>query len=158
MKLSYHFAPGHADDGVSASVPLGLLAKVPEGRFDWLVPGLLRDKCIALVKALPKAQRKQLVPVPDYVDRALTRLAPSDDALLPALAARLEQISEARIDVASWAMAPVDDFYRMNIIVLDDAGRRLAGGRDIRALREQLAVEVQKSIAEESQGGFEPRR
>jgi len=158
LKLSYHFAPGHADDGVSASVPLGLLAKVPEGRFDWLVPGLLRDKCIALVKALPKAQRKQLVPVPDYVDRALTRLAPSDDALLPALAARLEQISEARIDVASWAMAPVDDFYRMNIIVLDDAGRRLAGGRDIRALREQLAVEVQKSIAEESQGGFEPRR
>ncbi len=158
LKLSYHFAPGHADDGVSVSVPLGLLAKVPEGRFDWLVPGLLRDKCIALVKALPKAQRKQLVPVPDYVDRALIRLAPSDDALLPALAARLEQISEARIDVASWAMAPVDDFYCMNIIVLDDAGRRLAGGRDIRALREQLAVEVQKSIAEESQGGFEPRR
>ena len=158
LKLSYHFAPGHADDGVSVSVPLGLLAKVPEGRFDWLVPGLLRDKCIALVKALPKAQRKQLVPVPDFVDRALTRLTPSDDPLLPALAARLEQISEARIDVANWAVAPVDDFYRMNIVVLDDAGKRLASGRDIQALREQLAAEVQKSIAEESQGGFEPRR
>ena len=158
LKLSYHFAPGQADDGVSVSVPLGLLAKVPEGRFDWLVPGLLRDKCIALVKALPKAQRKQLVPVPDYVDRALARLAPNDDPLLPALAARLEQLSDARIDVGSWVQAPLDDFYRMNIVVLDDAGKRLASGRDIRALREQLAAEVQKSIAEETQGGFETRR
>ncbi|WP_372860622.1 ATP-dependent RNA helicase HrpA [Spongiibacter sp.] len=158
LALSYHFEPGHVDDGVSVSLPLAMLHKVPEGRFDWLVPGLLREKCIALVKALPKAQRKQLVPVPDYVDRALSRLAVGDEPLLPALAARLEQLSEARIDLPAWSAASIDDYYRMNIIVLDDEGKRLASGRDIQALREQLAADVQKSIAEESEAGFERRR
>ncbi len=158
LALSYHFEPGHSDDGVSVAVPLALLHKVPEGRFDWLVPGLLREKCIALVKALPKAQRKQLVPVPDFVDRALSRLSAGDEPLLPVLAARLEQLSEARIDLSAWSAAALDDYYRMNIIVLDDSGKRLASGRDIYALREQLAVEVQKGIAEESEGGFVRRR
>ena len=158
LALSYHFEPGHRDDGVSVSVPLVLLHKLPEGRFEWLVPGLLREKCIALVKALPKAQRKQLVPVPDYVDRALARLTPSDEPLLPALAARLEQLSDANIDLAAWSSATIDDYYKMNVVVLDDGGKRLASGRDIVALRAQLASEVQKSIAEESQGGFEVRR
>lgn len=158
LALSYHFEPGHRDDGVSVSVPLSLLHKLPEGRFDYLVPGLLREKCIALVKALPKAQRKQLVPVPDYVDKALSRLQPSDEPLLSALGARLEQISDAKIDLVAWASAELDDYYRMNVVVLDDGGKRLASGRNIAALRTQLAADVQKSIAKEKEGGFETRR
>ncbi|NND69888.1 MAG: ATP-dependent RNA helicase HrpA, partial [Halioglobus sp.] len=53
FRLSYAFEPGGVGDGVSVTVPVALLNRVPRYRFDWLVPGLLREKCIALVKALP---------------------------------------------------------------------------------------------------------
>ncbi len=158
LALSYHFEPGKPEDGVSVSVPLNMLATLPGGHFDWLVPGLLREKCIALVKALPKAQRKLLVPVPDYVDRALQRLIPGDQPLLPDLAMALHRLSGVEIDLPSWAAVDIDDYYRMNIKVLDDAGKVLVQGRDIDALRERLADRMQRSIAEEASGGFEVRR
>ncbi|QQD17188.1 ATP-dependent RNA helicase HrpA [Spongiibacter nanhainus] len=155
--LSYHFEPGHPADGVTVSVPLGQLATLPEGRLDWMVPGILRDKCIALVKMLPKAQRKQLVPVPDYVDRALQRMQVGDQPLLPALAEALQQISNVDIALTDWPVAELEDYYRMNIRVLDDAGKKLAAGRDIARLRSQLADRVQKSISQETGNQFETR-
>ncbi|MBD2858493.1 ATP-dependent RNA helicase HrpA [Spongiibacter sp. KMU-158] len=155
--LSYHFEPGNPADGVSISIPLAMLNKVPEGALEWLVPGMLRDKCIALVKALPKSQRKQLVPVPDYVDRALTELKPSEQALLPDLAHALKRLSGIEVDIKEWGGAEIDDYYLMNIRVLDDAGKLLAQGRDLQRLRTQLADQIQRSIATETSGGFEVR-
>jgi ATP-dependent helicase HrpA len=35
----------------------------------WLVSGWLRDKVIALMRGLPKDLRRELVPIPDSVDR-----------------------------------------------------------------------------------------
>jgi ATP-dependent helicase HrpA len=154
LALSYHFEPGHPADGVSVSVPLGNLVHLAEGRLEWLVPGLLREKCIALVKTLPKAQRKQLVPVPDFVDRALPMISASDQALLPQLADALRRLSGLQIDVKEWAANRLDDYYLMNIRVLDNAGKTLAQGRDLAALKNQLANQVQQGISEESRGGF----
>ena len=84
FKLSYQFEPGQEADGVSVTIPVALLNRTPRHLFDWLVPGLLREKCIQLVKGLPKEKRKHLVPAPDFVDRALEQLPPSQyrDALL----------------------------------------------------------------------------
>ncbi|EIF44289.1 ATP-dependent helicase HrpA [gamma proteobacterium BDW918] len=157
LALSYHFEPNHPADGVSVSVPLANLPKLPEGRLEWLVPGLLRDKCIALLKNLPKAQRKQLVPVPDFVDKALPMLAVNDVGLLPSLADALRKISGLQIDVAEWSRNNIDNFYRMNIRVLDNAGKLLAQSRDLRALCAELAVQVQQGIAEERGSGFETK-
>jgi ATP-dependent helicase HrpA len=154
LALTYHFEPGHAADGVSVSVPLGNLVDLAEGRLEWLVPGLLREKCIALVKTLPKAQRKQLVPVPDYVDRALPMINAGDQALLPQLATALHRLSGLKIDVNEWAVNRIDDYYLMNIRVLDSSSKLLTQGRDLLKLKAQLADQVQQGIAEESSGGF----
>ncbi len=44
VKLEYRFDPGHADDGVSALVPLHMLRQLDAASFDWLVPGSARGK------------------------------------------------------------------------------------------------------------------
>ena len=48
--LSYEFEPTSEKDGVTLQVPLMALKQIPSRRLEWLVPGLLREKCIALVK------------------------------------------------------------------------------------------------------------
>ncbi len=55
-------------------VPAPLLLSLPAERLEWLVPGLLETKCIALVRNLPKAVRKNFVPVPDFIKAALQRI------------------------------------------------------------------------------------
>ncbi|CAA0088105.1 ATP-dependent RNA helicase SrmB [Zhongshania aliphaticivorans] len=157
LALNYHFEPGHPADGVSVSVPLTNLAHLPDGRLDWLVPGLLREKCIALVKILPKAQRKQLVPVPDYVDRALPMIKANEQALLPQLAEALRKLSGLKIEVNEWASNRIDDYYLMNIKVLDNAGKLLVQGRNLQKLKAQLAGQIQQGIAEQSQTSFTSR-
>lgn len=56
---------------MTVTIPAPLLAQVPEALLQWLVPGLLAQRCIAMVRNLPKAVRKNFVPVPDFIAAAL---------------------------------------------------------------------------------------
>ena len=58
-------------------MPLHLLNQMDARRFDWLVPGMIREKLTVLVKALPKRLRSACVPVPDFVTAALMAFPPS---------------------------------------------------------------------------------
>ena len=137
-RLKYCFEPGRENDGISVTVPLPLLNRAPRYRFEWLVPGLLREKCIALVKGLPKASRKQLVPVPDVVDAALASMQSDDVALCSALAAALRKTRGVVIADEDWDIQGLSEFYRANIRVVDERGKLLAQGRDMAALVAQF--------------------
>jgi len=132
--LVYQFEPGRDNDGVSVTVPLPLLNRAPRYLFQWVVPGLLRDKCIALIKALPKASRKQLVPVPDVVDELLNRVEPADTPLCQALGTGLKKLKGVHIADQDWDEAGLEPLYRMNIRVVDEQGKLLGQGRDMSAL------------------------
>lgn len=144
--LTYHFEPGHADDGVSIHVPVSVLHQVPEHRLEWLVPGMLRDKCIGLVKSLPKNLRKHFVPVPDVVDKALAVMAPDNKPLTEMLAFQLKRQTSVDIPPDAWQEASIDNFYRFNIKVMDDRGKCIANARNLLELRERYREQVQQNI------------
>ncbi len=151
FKLSYQFEPGKAADGVSVTVPVALLNRVPRFLFDWLVPGLLREKCIALVKGLPKEKRKRLVPVPDSVDKALAQLLtqqqPDNVDLLDALSRSLGRLGGMTLDRDDWNLAKLDDYYRMNVRVVDAKGRLLEQGRGLGELIQRFRTDTRQSIS-----------
>ncbi|MGL4565332.1 MAG: DUF3418 domain-containing protein, partial [Halioglobus sp.] len=156
LRLTYQFEPGGATDGVSVTVPVALLNRVPRYRFDWLVPGLLREKCIQLVKGLPKEKRKQLVPVPDHVDRALAVLEPGNVDLLQALSLALGRQGGPRLALEDWAPQKLDDFYRMNVRVVDADGRLLGQGRNLDELVNRFRGDTRQSVS--SGRGHSPAR
>ena len=151
FRLSYQFEPGQAADGVSVTIPVALLNRAPRYRFDWLVPGLLREKCIQLVKALPKEKRKHLVPVPDFVDRALQQLQPDNVDLLASLAARLAVLGGIALERDDLAQDKLDDYYRMNVRVVDAQGQLLAQGRDLAELVRRFRADTRQSISANQQ-------
>ena len=144
--LSYHFEPNHAFDGVSIHVPMSVLHQVPEQRLEWLVPGMLREKCIGLIKSLPKNLRKHFVPVPDVVDKILATLAPDNKPLSEALTQQLKRLTGVDIPKEAWLETSVDDYYRFNIHVVDDKGKIIASGRDLTPLRDKYRERVQQNI------------
>jgi ATP-dependent helicase HrpA len=74
LPLNYHFEPKHEKDGVTVTIPLALLNQLNPSNFEWLVPGLLEEKIIALLRSLPKQLRKSFVPVPDVAKDAIDTL------------------------------------------------------------------------------------
>lgn len=146
FKLSYQFEPGKAADGVSVTVPVGLLNRVPRFRFGWLVPGMLREKCIALVKALPKDKRKRLVPVPNYVDQALAEMQVDNTDLLQALSRVLSRLGGLKLTISDWDVSKLDDYYRMNVRVVDAKGKLLAQGRNLAQLIEEFRSDTRQSV------------
>lgn len=146
FRLSYQFEPGGEADGVSVTVPVALLNRAPRYLFEWLVPGLLREKCVQLVKALPKEKRKRLVPVPDFVDHALLELEPEDKSLTQVLALRLSQLGNLRLEPADFVLDRLDDYYRMNIRVVDARGKLMEQGRDLAVLIERYRQDTRNSV------------
>nr|WP_306671413.1 ATP-dependent RNA helicase HrpA [Endozoicomonas sp. ONNA2] len=146
LPLSYHFAPGEPDDGVTLTVPVEALRLLPGYRLEWLVPGMLFDKCVALVRSMPKPVRKNFVPVPDFVNGALESLAACDEPLTEMLGRQLTRMSGVRILEEHWNRDNLDAHLLMNIRVVNEDGDVIGQGRDLHKLRQQFSDHVQDTI------------
>lgn len=149
LPLSYHFEPNHPRDGVTLRVPAPLLPQLPAERLDWLVPGLLEVKCVALVRGLPKALRKNFVPVPDFVGAALAKLEFAQGSLPAALGRELLRMTGARVPDEAWAesAAALENHLKMNIEVVDANGKFLGEGRDLAEVTARFVQASQAALA-----------
>jgi len=155
LSLSYRFEPGQVDDGVTVNVPVALLNRLPRHRFEWLVPGMLRDKCIALIKTLPKQLRKQLVPVPEFVDKALANIKACNDPLMDVLGQQIKALAGVSVELDDWQPQQLDDFYRMNFRIVDADGQLLAQSRWLDQLMEQFKGQVTETFKAEVDHHFQ---
>ncbi len=146
LSLDYHFEPQHQYDGVSVKVPLSLLQQLPEKQLEWLVPGFLREKCMGLLKSLPKSLRKKFVPAPEYVDKAVQGMVFEGRSLVEVFAEKLRQRTGVEIPPDAWNQAALESHLIMNIRVVDDQGHELGTGRNLTELKEKFAVQSSESL------------
>jgi ATP-dependent helicase HrpA len=135
IPLQYRFEPGHDEDGVTAIIPVHQLNQLSQTPFDWLVPGMLEEKCIALIKSLPKNIRKHFVPVPETVKQCLEIEPDFKGALQEWLGNRLKKLTGEAIPLNAWSMDALTDHLKMNFRVVDDQGQLLDYGRDLKKLQ-----------------------
>ncbi len=157
LPLHYQFKPGDEADGVTIKVPLERLNSLDEGLLQWLVPGLLRDKVIALIKCLPKPQRRAFTPAPQFADAALERLAADhSDPLIPALARVLQAIGGIEIETTDFDESVLEDYLRFRVEVVDDDGEIIAVSRNLAQIQEQYGQRAKRRFMD--QLGQENRR
>ncbi|MGI9295145.1 MAG: DUF3418 domain-containing protein, partial [Pseudomonadales bacterium] len=144
--VRYRCAPGEVDDGVQVLLPQHLLAFVPNDLFMRLVPGMLRQKCVQLLKALPKPKRKQLAPVPDTVDEIFPRLQKSSEPLLELLAELVWLTRKVRIDASDWRLEQLPLEYGMLYSIVDQDDKLVTSGRDLAQLKRD-ADDIQQGQA-----------
>ena len=148
LPLTYRFDPGHDFDGVTATVALADLHAIEPQRLDWLVPGLIEEKCIDLVRSLPKAIRKNFVPVPEYAHRAVLRMPFGTGDLLASLASALAKQNGAAVSSGDFKSHELTDYLRLNLRVVDEAGNAVSHGRDVDELRKKLRVRARENLAD----------
>ena len=146
IKLQYRFEPGHDEDGVTAVIPVHQLNQLTQSAFDWLVPGLLEEKCIALVKSLPKQIRKHFVPVPETVKQCL-EIEPDFKGMVQEwLGNRLRKLTGEAIPLNAWDTTSLPAHLRINFRVIDEQGQMLDYGRELKKLQEKYAVKAVQSF------------
>lgn len=139
LPLQYRFEIGHEEDGVTVIIPVHQLNQITEEPFEWLVPGLLKEKIIALIKGLPKQLRKHFVPVPNMVDRCLEVEPDGKGSLYDWIAIRLRKLTGESIPLTAWNTDVITDHLRMNFRVIDEQGKHLDNSRDLKALQRKYS-------------------
>jgi ATP-dependent helicase HrpA len=156
LPLDYHFDPQHEDDGViSLKVPVTILRQVEEKQLDWVIPGLLEEKCLALIKSLPKAVRKNFIPAPDYAKCAAEDLAFDGRSLQESLAERLFRMTGNRVNASDFKSDVIDQHLRMNIKVMDEKGGVLGAGRDLAQLQSQFGQKAETQFTAQNRHELE---
>jgi ATP-dependent helicase HrpA len=157
LDLSYVFhpvAPGAAPnpaDGVTVHVPVVILNQLTERPFRWLIPGLREELVTALIKSLPKADRKHFVPAPDVARQALARLTEDFDSaaddLAESLALTLRRLKGHVVSPDAFGWETIPTHLRMTYRVLNASGSMLDESLDLQGLQDRLAPQVRQAIA-----------
>ncbi|MCF6236405.1 MAG: ATP-dependent RNA helicase HrpA [Gammaproteobacteria bacterium] len=153
--LEYHFDPVSQSDGITLLVPLAALNMVNASRIDWLVPGLLYEKVVALIKSLPKSIRRNFVPAPNFADACMQVLTPCEQSLSESIAVALKKITGIEINPDAWQRELLPSHLVMNFRVLDRQGKVLGEGRDLEALKAQFSGQADTHFETQTQHSIE---
>ncbi|VAW76957.1 ATP-dependent helicase HrpA, partial [hydrothermal vent metagenome] len=155
LPLQYRFSPGDSDDGVRVRVPLAALNQLRGVDFDWLVPGLLKEKCTLLIKSLPKPLRRHFVPAPDFAERCLQAMDVRSGSLINALSQQLTRISGVNIPIDAWRPERLPAHLSVFYEVVDTGRQVLGGNIDLQQLQQTLAGKCQESVGKLTDARFE---
>ncbi len=151
VALSYEFAPGEPDDGVTADIPLAALNQVSAEEFSWNVPGLREELVTELIRTLPKQLRTRFVPAPDVARDVLARLDPRRGALPGQLSAELSRLGGVSVPADAFDLARLPSHLRLTFRVTDN-DQVLGSGKDLGQLRDELRPRLRARLADAAAG------
>ncbi len=159
--LRYKFGPGQIDDGVSLVVPLENLPILKSACLDWIVPGFFEEKCLELLRGLPKQYRKQLAPIPDKVNELVPLLLRSDvyrvGHLAEILSQRIRTLFHVQIESSVWGLHDVSTHLLMNVQISDNKRKIIDQGRNLPELRQRVQLFLQDRFDDSFLAQFEQR-
>ena len=135
----YKFDPDKNEDGATVKIPSSYAPMVPSESLDWLVPGLYSEKITALIKGLPKAFRKKLVPVANTVDVIINEMPKTKSSLITELGNFIYNRFGLDIPASAWPWDLLPGHLKMRISITDQKGKELCSGRDPSILRQNIS-------------------
>jgi ATP-dependent helicase HrpA len=147
FRLSYHHDPGAADDGVTLTLPLPALNQLPANRCEWLVPGLLKEKVLALLKTLQQKYRHRLQPLDEFATNFCEMEHDLDEPLVRALTRAAEERLAQKLPLDAFRSGELRPHLFMNFRLTDEHGGTLAISRNLAELRAEYRGRVEQAYA-----------
>ena len=148
LPLDYQYEPGSQQDGVTLNVPIEALNQVAPEPLGWLVPGMIEEKVLALIRSLPKSLRTRFVPAPETAKQVVPMLHFGEGDIRAAVATALGRLGGVSVPPDAFQEDRLPAELRMNIRVTDAEGRLLASDRDLEAIRRQLGQQAAESFSQ----------
>lgn len=143
---NYLHEPGDPKDGITVTVPIYVLNQVSEERCEWLVPGMLKDKVLALVKTLHQRPRSRLVPLPGYAEEFVAETGFAQGDLLEVLLRHVRERTQLAVQRNDFKREQLSPHLLMNFRIVDEHGRQLGTGRNLAALKAELGGQARSAF------------
>ncbi len=145
VALSYAYAPGEEHDGVTVRIPFTLAQSASAALLEWAVPGLREEKISELLRALPKALRRELMPLAPKVAEIVRDFRPSGASFLHELGRFLRDRYHLEVPVAAWPPDALPAHLRTRIEVVGHDEKPLGASRDLEQLRQHFQQRQEQS-------------
>ncbi len=144
--VSYLHQPGDTKDGMTVTVPIYALNQVNDERCEWLVPGMLQAKVLALCKTLHQRPRSRLVPLPDYAAEFCELVPFAQGSLMDALLKQVRDRTQLAVQRNDFKLEQLAPHLFMNFVVVNEHGRQLGTGRDLASLKAELGTQARSAF------------
>ena len=148
IPIEYRFSPGEKNDGATIRLPVEGVGQLDDVQTGWLVPGLMKSRVIELIRSLPKATRRMVVPAPETADKVVAEIEFGKGMFTEAVARELSKVAGQPISPSEFKLEKLSPHLNVNVEVVDDAGEIVAQGRSVAELRQQLGPQHTTSIVE----------
>ena len=143
---SYLHEPGDERDGLTVTVPIYALNQVADERCEWLVPGMLAPKVLALLKSLPGKPRARLQPLAEAAESFVREVPFGQGSLTDALLEAVRARTQLPLQRADFKLDMVPAHLFMNLRIVDEHGRQLGMGRHLAALKAELGTQARSAF------------
>ncbi|WP_410211256.1 ATP-dependent RNA helicase HrpA [Aquirhabdus sp.] len=133
LPTRYIFDPAGDDDGAIVMIPVQALPQLNANALSWGIQGWRLELVEALLKSLPKEQRRKLVPIPDTVDEIYDRLDMDSGQSITAEIVRVLNMQD--IKQSSFDVSNIPLYLRPLIEVINERKHVVAKGRDLLELQ-----------------------
>ena len=148
IPIEYRFSPGEKNDGATIRLPIEGVGQLDDVQTGWLVPGLMKSRVIELIRSLPKATRRMVVPAPETADIVVAEIEFGKGKFTEAVARQLSKVAGQPISPSEFKLEKLSPHLNVNVEVVDDKGEVVAEGRSVAELRQQLGSQHTSSIVE----------
>jgi len=148
MPLEYKFNPGNSDDGLSIDVPVAVLNQFNDKQMDYLVPGLIEEKIIILLRSLPKQIRIKIVPIPESARACAKSINNISVSLKKNLSAYFLRTRSIEIKESDWSDDSLPEHLKINYRVIGEEGIVLGIGKDISILKNEFSDKADNAFIE----------
>ncbi|AXI04615.1 ATP-dependent RNA helicase HrpA [Aquirhabdus parva] len=133
LPTRYIFDPAGDDDGAIVTIPVQALPQLNANALSWGIQGWRLELVEALLKSLPKEQRRKLVPIPDTADEIYDRLDMDSGQSITAEIVRVLNMQD--IKQSSFEVSNIPLYLRPLIEVINERKHVVAKGRDLPELQ-----------------------
>jgi ATP-dependent helicase HrpA len=135
VPVEYAYAPGEAHDGVTLRLTLPLATVLEPGQLEWRIPALREERIADLLRRLPKALRRPLMPLPATARAMAAALNPEAGPFLPAMTEYVRRVHGVEIPMNLWPVDALPAHLRPRYEIIGREQKVLAMGRDLLLLR-----------------------
>lgn len=148
IPVEYKFEPGKEDDGLNIDVPVAVLKQLDDKQMDYLVPGLLEEKIIVLLRSLPKQIRTKIVPVPEAAAECARNITNRSVSLKKNLSSYFYKTRSVEIKDSDWPETALPEHLKVTYRIIDADNNLLGSGKDIAVLKETFSDKAEDAFIE----------
>ena len=146
LNLHYNFSPGQEDDGITVTIPLQWLNSFTKDDFEWLVPGLLKEKLEFLIRSLPKPIRRNLVPANDFAQAIADSISVDEGDFYQQIVTQVKRMVGLNTTIEIWQQAELPPHLQFLFRIINEEKEVLKTSRNFDELQEQYCQKANRSF------------